>query len=74
MSLSSGALEALTEHWAIAAVGRDELARIDNLVHERLARRAVGRQISFSFSELPEDEPVLGAAGARVRARRDRRS
>ena len=59
MSLSSGALEALTEHWAIAAVGRDELARIDNLVHERLARRAVGRQISFSFSELPEDEPVL---------------
>lgn len=59
MSLSSGALKALKEHWAISAVGRDELARIDNLVQERLAKWAVGRQISFSFEESPEDDRVL---------------
>ena len=59
MSLSSEALKALNEHWAIAAIGPDGLKRTDNLVHQRLARRAVGRQISFSFAESAEDEPLL---------------
>ena len=59
MSLSAGALEALKQHWAISA-DRDDLARIDNLVNERLAKSAVGGQIGFSFEESPEDEPVLG--------------
>ena len=59
MTLSSRALEALNKHWAIAAVGADELARVENLVHERLAKRAVGKQINFSFAEGPDDEPFL---------------
>ena len=59
MSLSHTTLEALNEHWAVAAIGADELARAEELVHQRLARRAVGRQISFSFAESAEDEPFL---------------
>ena len=59
MSLSDRALEALTEHWAVAAVGAHELERAGDLVHQRLAQRAVGRQISFSFVESVEDEPFL---------------
>ena len=62
MSLSSGALKALSEHWAVAAVGGDELSRVEDLVHERLANRAVGRQISFSFAESLDDEPLLERA------------
>ncbi len=59
MSLSDTALKRLHDHWAVAAVGADELGRADNLVRQRLARRAVGRQISFSFAENAEDEPFL---------------
>ena len=59
MSLSREALKALQEHWAITAIGPDELQRADNLVHQCLARRAVGRQIRFSFEENAEDEPFL---------------
>ena len=59
MSLSGRALEALNEHWAVAAIGASELGRADDLVRQRLARRAVGRQISFSFEERAEDEPFL---------------
>ena len=59
MSLSDNALEALREHWAVAAIGADELERAGDVVHQRLAQRALGRQISFSFTESAEDEPFL---------------
>ena len=59
MSLSGGALEALNEHWAVSAIGAEELARASELINQRLARRAVGKQISFSFEENSEDEPFL---------------
>ncbi len=59
MSLSGRALEALNEHWAVSAIGTEELARADELVNQRLARRAVGKQISFSFEENSEDKPFL---------------
>ena len=59
MSLSGRALEALNEHWAVAAIGAGELERAGDLVCQRLARRAVGKQISFSFGESAEDEPFL---------------
>ena len=59
MSLSKTALEALNDHWAVAAIGARELERVVNLVHQRLAQRAVGRQISFSFVERADDEPFL---------------
>ena len=59
MSLSTGALEALNEHWAVAAIGTDELERAGELVGQRLAQRAVGRQISFSFAESSDEEPFL---------------
>jgi len=59
MSLSNEALETLNNHWAVAAIGSDELARSENLVNECLAHRAVGEQISFSFAQGREDEPFL---------------
>ena len=59
MSLSRKALRALNEHWALAAIGVDRLEHASNLVRQRLARRTVGRQISFSFTEKTEDEPFL---------------
>ncbi len=59
MSLSGRALEALNKHWAVSAIGAEELVRAGKLVNQRLARRAVGKQISFSFEENSEDEPFL---------------
>ncbi len=59
MSLSSGAFEALNKHWAVAALGTDELERAGELAGQRLAQRAVGRQISFSFAESSDEEPFL---------------
>ncbi len=59
MSLSNAGLDALNKHWAVAAIGAEELARAANLVNERLARRALGKQISFAFEDDPEDEPFL---------------
>lgn len=59
MSLSTGALEALNKHWAVAAIGTDELERAGELVCQRLVQRAVGRQISFSFAESSDEEPIL---------------
>ena len=59
MSLSANALEALNEHWAVAAVEVEELGRVEEIVHQRLANRAVGRQITFPFAESLDDEPFL---------------
>ena len=59
MSLSERALEALDEHWAVAAIGGGELGRADDLVRQRLTRHAVGRHVSISFEERAEDEPLL---------------
>ena len=62
MSLSNQSLQALSDHWAIAAIGDEELAHVKSLVQERLASRAVGRQINFSFAESLDDEPLLERA------------
>lgn len=59
MSLSARAMEALNDHWAVTAVGAEQLERVSEVVSQRLARRAVGRQISFSFEEGKEDERLL---------------
>ncbi len=63
MSLSERALQALNEHWAVAAIGTDALERAWELAHQRLAQRAVGKQISFSFADSAEDEPFLERVG-----------
>ena len=59
MTLSDAALNALKDHWAVAAIGADKLERVEHLVHQRLAQRAVGGQIAFSFEENPDDEQFL---------------
>ena len=59
MSLSRQALEALRSHWAVNAIGADDLARAERLVNERLAHRAVGGQIAFSFSWSEDHDALL---------------
>ena len=63
MSLSRKALDALRSHWAVSAIGEDELARAETLVSERLAQRAVGRQIAFSFSWSEDSDTFLKRVG-----------
>lgn len=59
MSLSTQALEALRSHWAVSAIGADDLKRADRLVSEHLAERAVGAQIAFSFSASEDHHALL---------------
>lgn len=55
MSLS----KALKKHWAIQAIGSNDLSRAANLVNERLAHRAVGKQIKFAFNTDKQDGSFL---------------
>ncbi|MDE0262776.1 MAG: DEAD/DEAH box helicase [Bryobacterales bacterium] len=62
MSLSKQALDALRSHWAVNAIGVADLERAERLVSERLADRAVGGQISFSFSWSQDQDSLLERA------------
>ena len=59
MSLSNKAFDALQNHWAVNVIGDADLKRAQRLVNERLADRAVGRQISFSFSWSKDHDTLL---------------
>jgi superfamily II DNA/RNA helicase len=59
MNLSTEALTALRDHWAVGAAGSKALEHADRLVHERLATRAVGEQIDFSFEVDKGDDSFL---------------
>ena len=59
MSLSRKALDALRSHWAVNAIGVAKLERAERLVSERLADRAVGGQIAFSFSWSKDHDALL---------------
>ena len=59
MSLSTTAFEFLESHWAIRAIGSQDLERAADLVNERLAQRAVGQQIAFDFDRNDGDAPLL---------------
>ncbi len=59
MSLLVESLTALKSHWAVDSMGEDELVRAEQLVNERLAHRAVGKQIAFSFSTNDDDDVFL---------------
>lgn len=50
MSVTRESLDALASHWAVSAVGQADLKRADQLMNERLAQHAVGRQIVFNFT------------------------
>ena len=63
VSLSKKALDALRSHWAVSAIGEDDLARAETLVSERLAQRAVGTQIAFSFSWSEDSDTFLKRVG-----------
>lgn len=59
MSLSEAALNALTSHWAIEAIGEEKVKKALCLVNEHLAERSVGEQIHFSFEHTADDAELL---------------
>ena len=59
MSLSADTLKALREHWAVSANSQEDLNKADRLLHEHLAKKALGNQITFSFEENSDDKQFL---------------
>lgn len=49
--------ERIKHHWAVEAIGRDDFEHVNDLIHQRIAKNAVGMQIEFSFQR--EDDAVL---------------
>ena len=59
MTLSIDTLKVLNDHWAVGAIGTDDLVRAERLVNERLVRDAVGKQIAFAFATSESDDAFL---------------
>ncbi|MCY4672645.1 MAG: DEAD/DEAH box helicase [Bacteroidetes bacterium] len=59
MNLSKEALKSLNSHWAVREIGTNNLKLAKKLVSERLAQRAVGEQIDFSFSSDESHDILL---------------
>ena len=59
MSFSAASLENLKSHWAVGAIGESDLARSFELVNQRLAQGAVGKQINFNFPHHTDDDRLL---------------
>ena len=59
MSLSKRALDALENHWAVGAIGSSDLKLTEQLTNQRLARRSVGNQITFSFPSNENQDHLL---------------
>lgn len=59
LSLTEKVLQSLSGHWAVVAIGSEDVARALNLVNQRLAKQALGKQISFAFEENAEDDSLL---------------
>ena len=55
MSVTQTALDELTSHWSISALGEADLRTAERLANERLAHHAVGQQILFEFVADRED-------------------
>jgi superfamily II DNA/RNA helicase len=59
MTVSLPSLDRLGDHWAVSAIEAKQRQRALDLVSERLAKAALGRQIAFSFDEKQEDDQLL---------------
>ena len=59
MSLTTEVLNRLNDHWLVSSISPQERDRAKEIVRERLAQDAVGRQITFSFKHGSEDEDLL---------------
>lgn len=59
MSLSQEDFKSLNAHWAVSSIKEENLKRADDLVNRRLAQKAVGNQIEFSFDPVEGDDDTL---------------
>lgn len=58
--------DALRSHWAVRAIGREDLRRAHQLLDQRLVVAAVGEQISFDFGDPPADSRSDLSADSRL--------
>jgi hypothetical protein len=59
MTITDTALQNLQSHWALSAIPEADRIRAAEVVNERLARQAAGRQITFAFAEDEADDGML---------------
>lgn len=50
MNITQQSLERLNTHWAIQAIGENEIKKVFNLANKLMVNNAVGEQIQFNFS------------------------
>jgi len=62
MTLSTASLDELKNHWAVSAIGEEDLSRAEKISKEHLAQSAVGEQIAFSFAADENDDSLLERA------------
>ena len=62
MIITEDALNRLDQHWAIQALGNDQVARALDVAAVRIMRSAVGRQMTIEFEETKSDAKVVERA------------
>ncbi|MEO5331709.1 MAG: DEAD/DEAH box helicase [Magnetococcus sp. YQC-5] len=59
MNVTDASLYAVDAHWAVQAVGEDIRQQVLRMADARLAKRALGEQIQFSFPDCMGDDDQL---------------
>jgi hypothetical protein len=59
MNVTTASLERIDQHWAIQAIGNEEIKRAVELSNRLLVEKAVGVQIHFKYTFSPSDYELL---------------
>ena len=59
MSVTTASLERIDQHWAIQAIGSEEIKRALELSNRQLVQNAVGGQIHFNYKFTLSDYELL---------------
>lgn len=59
MNVTTASLERIDQHWAIQAIGNEEINRAVELSNRLLVEKAVGVQIHFNYTFSPSDYELL---------------
>lgn len=59
MNVTTASLERINRHWAVQAIGEEQIKRAFELSNQFLVKNAVGRQIHFSYTFTQSDHELL---------------
>ena len=59
MNVTNASLERINRHWAVQAIGEEQIKRAFELSNQFLVKNAVGRQIHFSYTFTQSDHELL---------------